>query len=238
MAVIADTAGRAGLTGVRTRRVAAASPTSGLVASARVELPYLIVIGASGHSALREALLGSVAGELPLKAPCPTPPGHGHAGRAEPRRRSQQHRLWCLRLAPRLRPRRGRPDNSPGRWRPVWSWCTRVFHSPRGKRRDGAALTGDRRPGRGRAGRANLSRTAGAGGGVERLRGGRLGDSHRDRGSGRSDRGGSRARARCSHRRGITWTGAGPRHRPGIDLSQAGRERAPAVVIVGPFAQA
>ena len=77
LAVIADTAGRAGLTGVRTRRVVAASPTSGLVATARVELPYLIMIGASGHSALREALLGSVAGELPLQAPCPvvvTPP--------------------------------------------------------------------------------------------------------------------------------------------------------------------
>jgi len=77
LAVIADTAERAGLTGVRTRRVAAASPTAGLVATARVELPYLIVIGASGHSVLREALLGSVAGELPLKAPCPvvvTPP--------------------------------------------------------------------------------------------------------------------------------------------------------------------
>ena len=78
LSVIADTAGRAGLTGVRTRRVAAVSPTAGLVATARVELPYLIVIGASGHSALREALLGSVAGELPHKAPCPvvvTPPG-------------------------------------------------------------------------------------------------------------------------------------------------------------------
>jgi nucleotide-binding universal stress UspA family protein len=77
LAVIADTAGRAGLTGVRTRRVAAGSPTAGLVATARVELAYLIVIGASGHSVLREALLGSVAGELPLKAPCPvvvTPP--------------------------------------------------------------------------------------------------------------------------------------------------------------------
>ena len=77
LAVIADTAGRAGLTGVRTRRVAAVSPSAGLVATARVELPYLIVIGASGHSPLREALVGSVAGELPLKAPCPvvvTPP--------------------------------------------------------------------------------------------------------------------------------------------------------------------
>ena len=46
LSVIADTAGRAGLTGVRTRRVAAESPTAGLVATARVELPYLIVIGA------------------------------------------------------------------------------------------------------------------------------------------------------------------------------------------------
>lgn len=75
--VIADTAARAGLTGARSRRVEASSPTSGLIATARVELPYLIVVGASGHSLFREALLGSVAGELPLKASCPvvvTPP--------------------------------------------------------------------------------------------------------------------------------------------------------------------
>jgi nucleotide-binding universal stress UspA family protein len=77
--VIADTAARAGVSGARTRRVKASSPTDGLVATARVELPYLIVIGASGHSLFREALLGSVAGELPLKAPCPVVVAPPHA---------------------------------------------------------------------------------------------------------------------------------------------------------------
>jgi nucleotide-binding universal stress UspA family protein len=69
--VIADSAARAGLTGIRIRRVEARSATSGLVAAARVESPQLLVVGASGSSGLRAALLGSVAGELPLKAPCP-----------------------------------------------------------------------------------------------------------------------------------------------------------------------
>jgi nucleotide-binding universal stress UspA family protein len=69
--VIADSAARAGLTGVRIRRVEARSTTAGLIAAARVESPQLIVVGASGSSGVRAALLGSVAGELPLKAPCP-----------------------------------------------------------------------------------------------------------------------------------------------------------------------
>jgi nucleotide-binding universal stress UspA family protein len=69
--VIAESAARAGIIGVRTRRIEAGSAADGLVAAARVESPRLIVVGASGSSGLRAALLCTVAGELPLKAPCP-----------------------------------------------------------------------------------------------------------------------------------------------------------------------
>ncbi len=82
--VIAESAARAGLIGVRTRRIEAGSAASGLVAAARVESPRLIVVGASGSSGFRAALLGTVAGELPLKAPCPVVVVPSEAGLPDP----------------------------------------------------------------------------------------------------------------------------------------------------------